>query len=179
MATIERKPRQFLAVWNDAGDAVKGATFEESLFVDGVFWKNELTPVAPEKFGDFGTLFSNDLQQQVDTLTAQNQALTARIAILETELPFNTRLISADGFRNRLFKVLKPADLVRLYAADADPTLEQIARTFSEWPSNVGIRLDHENLLNPLAYLKSIDLLSDKDIESLRTDCTREEAFKE
>ena len=90
--TIERRPRQFLAVWTDDGTAVKGSTFEESLFVDGAFWKNEITPVAPEDFGDFGTQFSNGLQQQHDTLTTEKKAvddqytaLQAQVATLESE----------------------------------------------------------------------------------------------
>jgi cell division protein FtsB len=85
MATT-RQPRQFLAVWNDAGTAVKGATFEESLFVDGAFWKNELTAVAPEDFADFGTLFSNQLQIQHDALVTQVASLTAQVTELTTNV---------------------------------------------------------------------------------------------
>jgi hypothetical protein len=84
MATT-RQPRQFLAVWNDDGITVKGATFEESLFVDDVFWKNELTPVAPESFGEFGTMFSNQLQIQHAALVAQKATLLSEKAALETE----------------------------------------------------------------------------------------------
>ena len=80
--TTTRKPRQFLAVWNDDGISVKGATFEESLFVDDEFWKNELTSVAPANFGDFGTLFSNQLQVQHDALVAQVAETQSQVATL-------------------------------------------------------------------------------------------------
>ena len=80
--TTTRQPRQFLAVWNDAGTSVKGATFEESLFVDGAFWKNELTSVAPADFGDFGTMFSNQLQVQHDALVAQVAETQSQVATL-------------------------------------------------------------------------------------------------
>jgi hypothetical protein len=83
--TTTRQPRQFIAVWNDAGTEVKGATFEESLFVDGDFWKNELTSVAPEDFGDFGTLFSNQLQIQHDALVAEVAELTASLTAKTSE----------------------------------------------------------------------------------------------
>jgi cell division protein FtsB len=85
MATT-RQPRQFIAVWNDAGTEVKGATFEESLFVDGDFWKNELTSVAPVGFGDFGTLFSNQLQVQHDALVAEVATLEAGVAALTAQV---------------------------------------------------------------------------------------------
>ena len=75
-----------MAVWNDAGTLVKGATFEESLFVDGDFWKNELTSVAPEDFADFGTLFSNQLQIQHDALVAEVATLEAEVATLTAQV---------------------------------------------------------------------------------------------
>jgi hypothetical protein len=84
--TTTRQPRQFIAVWNDAGTEVKGATFEESLFVDGDFWKNELTSVAPAGFGDFGTLFSNQLQVQHDALVAEVATLEAQVATLTAQV---------------------------------------------------------------------------------------------
>lgn len=84
MATT-RQPRQFLAVWNDAGTEVKGATFEESVYVEGAFWKNELTSVAPENFGEFGTMFSNQLQIQHDVLVVEKATLLVEKATLESE----------------------------------------------------------------------------------------------
>jgi hypothetical protein len=84
MATT-RQPRQFLAVWNDAGTGVKGATFEESLFVDGSFWKNELTHVATESFSEFGNLFSNQLQIQYDALVTEKATLLSEKATLAQE----------------------------------------------------------------------------------------------
>lgn len=84
--TTTRKPRQFFAVWNDEGTEVKGATFEESIFVDGQFWKNEQTPVAPDSFAAFGDLFSNQLQTQYSSLVAQNAALLEAKTKLESQL---------------------------------------------------------------------------------------------
>lgn len=80
--TTTRKPRQFLAVWNDDGTSVKGATFEEALFVDDEFWKNELTSVAPTGFEGFGTMFSNQLQIQHDALVTQVAETQSQVATL-------------------------------------------------------------------------------------------------
>lgn len=84
--TIERRPRQFLAVWSDDGKEVKGSTFEESLFVDGSFWKNELTTVAPSGFAAFGAMFSNALQAQHDQLVDDKAKLTTNLATMTTSL---------------------------------------------------------------------------------------------
>jgi uncharacterized protein YoxC len=278
MATT-RKPRQFLAVWNDAGTEVKGATFEESLFVEGEFWKNELTSVAPESFSEFGTMFSNQLQVQHDslvaekttllsekatltqeltatvaeltqeknglqsqvtsltaqveakaeqietlttekaelsssvstlmqekssltsqvgsltsqlasktaqaeslstdkeTLTASLSAANARIANLLQEIPFNPREINVDSFKARLFRVLETEDVVRMYAAESDLVLKQIAATIANWDAAYPIRLDSEELQTPLGYLVHIDLLTPDEVVSLRRDATRAEAY--
>jgi predicted nucleic acid-binding Zn-ribbon protein len=309
MATT-RQPRQFLAVWNDEGTEVKGSTFEESLFVDGSFWKNEITPVAPESFGEFGAMFSNQLQiqhdalvaekttllsekatltqekallesqvasltSQVETLTAEKSTLTtekaelassvstltqeksvltsqvssltsqlaaktsqveslaedktglaasiatltqekssltsqvssltsqlasktaqaesltadkatltaslsaanARIANLLQEIPFNPREINVDSFKARLFGVLETEDVVRMYAAESDLVLKQIAATIANWDAAYPIRLDSEELQTPLGYLVHIDLLTPDEVVSLRRDATRAEAY--
>ena len=88
---VERRPRQFLAVWTDDGSSVKGATFEESIFVDGQFWKNELTPVPLQGFAEIGNLFSASLQAQrnelaarVEQLEAQNTNLLAEVTELRS-----------------------------------------------------------------------------------------------
>lgn len=193
--TVERRPRQFLAVWTDDGQAVKGSTFEESLFVDGAFWKNELTTVPPEQFSEFGELFSSDLQAQIEqlasahktaldekeaALTAANAtiaALEARLERLLTALPFNPREISVAAFKARLFSVLETEDVVRLYAAQPDSTLEQIAATITTWDHAYSIRLDSVELLNPLGYLVAISLLTSDEVAFLRRDCTLPEAF--
>ncbi len=82
---IERRPRQFLAVWSDDGQSVKGSTFEEALYVDGVFWKNEVTTVPPEQFAEFGELFSSALQSQLEQLVeAHTTAINLKQAALNT-----------------------------------------------------------------------------------------------
>lgn len=225
MATT-RQPRQFLAVWNDAGTEVKGSTFEESLFVDGAFWKNELTSIAPESFGQFGTMFSNQLQIQHDALVAEKTTLlleketleadkttlestkatletqlaekteqvktltedkamlaeqlaaaNARIASLLQEIPFNPREASVNSFKARLFQVLETEDIVRLYANETDPILQKIAKTIENWDHRYPIRLDSQELQQPLGYLVSIDLLTPEEVVFLRQDCTRDEAY--
>ena len=82
---IEKRPRQFLAVWSDDGKSVKGSTFEESFYVDGAFWKNETTNVAPDGFANFGNLFSVELQAQHDALVADKANLEKDLATKTNE----------------------------------------------------------------------------------------------
>jgi len=106
MATT-RQPRQLLIVWNDAGTEVKGATFEESLFVDGAFWKNELTPVAPNSFGEFGELFSNQLQIQYDAVVAEKENLLSEKTTFESQkATLETQIASLEA---QLEALLNPA----------------------------------------------------------------------
>lgn len=251
---ITRQPRQFLAVWNDEGTEVKGSTFEESIFVDGAFWKNELSSIAPERFSEFGLLFSNQLQTQHDSLVAEKADLLAqnailleektafesrltiateaissltdeknalmqslgevqsqvtilqsqlaaltnakatvdaslatrtaelavaqsRIEFLTNELPFDPREISVTAFRERLAKVLDPLDLISLYASEANPILKEIAATIDSWPITDPIRLDSPELLQPLEILFQYEILYAEEIDSLRLDATRNEAY--
>jgi hypothetical protein len=111
------------------------------------------------------------------TANATIAALEARIASLLNELPFNPREISVGAFKARLFSVLETEDVVRLYAAQPDSTLEQIAATITNWDQAFPIRLDSAELLQPLGYLVSINLLTVAEVTNLRRDCTRAEAF--
>jgi hypothetical protein len=124
------------------------------------------------------------LQTQVDTLTSGIntqyeivRGLQGRLERLLNELPFNPREISVGAFKARLFSVLETEDVVRLYAAQPDSTLEQIAGTITNWDQAFPIRLDSEELLQPLGYLVSINLLTVAEVANLRRDCTRAEAF--
>ena len=92
--TIERRPRQFLAVWSDDGKSVKGSTFEESLYVDDQFWKNEITNVPPEGWFDFGKLFSSELQVQHDELAKDKEKLTTDLASMTTERDTVTKTLA-------------------------------------------------------------------------------------
>lgn len=131
------------------------------------------------------------LTQQVENLTelvashttekaTLNTALAtanARIVRLTNELPFNPREASVNSFKARLFQVLETEDIVRLYANEADPILQQIAKTIENWDHRYPIRLDSQELQQPLGYLVSIDLLTPEEVVFLRQDCTRAEAY--
>jgi hypothetical protein len=120
------------------------------------------------------------LDEKEAALTAANAtiaALEARLERLLTALPFNPREISVAAFKARLFSVLETEDVVRLYAAQPDSTLEQIAATITTWDHAYSIRLDSVELLNPLGYLVAISLLTSDEVAFLRRDCTLPEAF--
>jgi hypothetical protein len=151
--TTTRKPRQFFAVWNDEGTAVKGATFEESIFVDGQFWKNEQTPIAPDSFGAFGDLFSNQLQTQYSSLVAQNAALLEAKAKLESQLESfqadkqleidclnSTHKEQVDSLQSQIAEVTKQkednADLVAAANARVAAANVRIARLLEGMPWN-------------------------------------------
>jgi len=121
---------------------------------------------------------------QVESLTTDKVTLTeslstanARITFLLNEVPFNPREISVTSFKARLFKVLETEDVIKLYANETDPILEDIAKTITEWKEEDPIRLDSQELLQPLGYLVSIELLTPEEIVFLRKDCTRQEAY--
>jgi cell division septum initiation protein DivIVA len=111
------------------------------------------------------------------TLTASLSAANARIANLLQEIPFNPREINVDSFKARLFGVLETEDVVRMYAAESDLVLKQIAATIANWDAAYPIRLDSEELQTPLGYLVHIDLLTPEEVVSLRRDATRAEAY--
>lgn len=132
------------------------------------------------------TEFTNaktSLESKVSTLTIsleekinQFQSLQSRFDKLLNELEFNPREISAAAFKARLFSVLQTEDVVRLYAAEADPTLKEIAATILNWDVKYPIRLDSAELLGPLGYLVHVDLLTTDEVKFLCRDCTRSEA---
>jgi len=171
--SVERRPRQFLAVWNDDGTSVKGSTFEESLFVDGVFWKNELTSVPPEGFEDFGTMFSSVLQTQLATANATIADLESRIATLLTELPFNPRIIDASKFYERITK-----DEFAALSVSDDETLRDIAKAIlayktNDWP----VVCESQEMVGMLAYLVGTGFLTEERKAELIKDATRAEAY--
>jgi hypothetical protein len=88
---IEKRPRQFLAVWSDDGKSIKGSSFEESLFVDGTFLKNEISNVPLDGFDEIAKLFSSDLHLQNTQLQSDNAKLTSD---LEASTKANTSLES-------------------------------------------------------------------------------------
>jgi hypothetical protein len=173
MPTTTRRPRQFLAVWNDAGTEVKGATFEESLYVDGVFWKNELTPVEPEGFGDFGTLFSNALQIQHDSLVAELATANARIATLLEGLPFDPRVIDATAFYNRLSK-----DELLLLVSSSDSQMRLIGQTIAAYKANDWpVVFESTEFQQMVGYLLQAGLVTSERLAELTKDASREEAY--
>ncbi len=121
-------------------------------------------------------LILNHLEEKA-TLNAALTAANARIAHLTNELPFNPREISVHSFKARLFQVLETEDVVRMYAAESDLVLKQIASTIANWDAAYPIRLDSEELQTPLGYLVHIDLLTPDEVVSLRRDATRAEAY--
>lgn len=131
------------------------------------------------------------LQSQLDTITtakatvdaslatrtAELATAQARITFLTNELPFDPRVVSVTAFRNRLAEVLDPGDLITLYASEANPTLKAIAATITNWPATDPIRLDSPELVQPLGILVQYDLLYPEEVDALRRDATREEAY--
>jgi hypothetical protein len=172
MATT-RQPRQFLAVWNDAGTEVKGATFEESIFVDGVFWKNEQTPVAPEDFADFGTMFSNQLQIQHDAITVELAAANARIATLLDGLPFDPRIIDATAFYNRLSK-----DELLIFVSSSDGQIRSIGQTIAAYKANDWpVVFESIEFQQMVGYLLQAEVVTSERLAELTKDASREEAY--
>lgn len=101
--TLERRPRQLIAVWSDDGKSVKGAHLEKSLFFDGTFIKNEvtsITDITPEGFKSYADLFNSDLIKQheevvverdklntdLSTTTAEKETLQKQVDQLEAQL---------------------------------------------------------------------------------------------
>jgi hypothetical protein len=121
-------------------------------------------------------LILNHLAEKA-TLTESLSAANARIAHLLSEVPFDPREINVDSFKARLFQVLETEDVIRMYAADADPILKQIASTIANWDAAYPIKLDSQELQQPLSYLVSINLLTPEEVVFLRKDCTRQEAY--
>lgn len=119
----------------------------------------------------------DNLTEEKATLNTALNAANARIANLLQEIPFNPREISVHSFKARLFRVLETEDVVRMYAAESDLVLKQIASTIANWDAAYPIRLDSEELQTPLGYLVHIDLLTPDEVVSLRRDATRAEAY--
>ncbi len=188
---IERKPRQFLAVWSDDGNSVKGSTFEESIFVDGAFWKNELTTVPPEQFAAFGELFSSALQAQNEQLVSDHKAeldakeaalnsanatiatLEAKIKDLEQYRPFDPRILKGEAFYERVSK----DDMVTLLASDI-PQLVLAGKTIEayrkeKWP----VILDSDDFKGLMAGVHSAGIFDPDELEALTRDATRDEAY--
>jgi hypothetical protein len=174
----------------------KGNAFSEQhteTLVDGKWLPNDPTPL--DSLTVWGEKFSAAVQAEKAELVAAHKTAiktledsvaekTATIATLEarlqrllTELPFNPREINVGAFKARLFSVLETEDVVRLYAAQPDSTLEQIAATITNWDQAFPIRLDSQELLQPLGYLVAINLLTTDEVAFLRKDCTLSEAF--
>jgi hypothetical protein len=177
---IDRRPRQFLAVWSDDGKSVKGSTFEESLFVDGAFWKNELTTVPPESFADFGAMFSSDLQAKNDTLETDKKALESQISELQKQVeelqkfrPYNPRIIDASAFFDRITK-----DEFAKLSTSEDTTLATIAKTIiayktNDWP----VVFESPEMVGMLAYLVGVGFLTEERKAELVADATQAEAY--
>jgi hypothetical protein len=121
-------------------------------------------------------LILNHLAEKT-TLTESLSAANARITFLLSEVPFDPREINVVSFKARLFQVLETEDVIRMYAADADPILKQIASTIANWDAAFPIRLDSQEIQQPLGYLVSINLLTPEEVVFLRKDCTRQEAY--
>lgn len=121
-------------------------------------------------------LILNHLAEKA-SLTESLSAANARITFLLSEVPFDPREINVASFKARLFQVLETEDVIRMYAADADPILKQIASTIANWDAAYPIKLDSQELQQPLAYLVSIDLLTPNEVTFLRQDCVRSEAY--
>lgn len=112
------------------------------------------------------------------TLNTALAAANARIVHLTNELPFNPREISLSGFMARLKQVLDPTEMIVLFAADTpDLILKEIATTITGWESKYPVRLDSQELQQPLGYLVSIEMLTPEEVVFLRKDCTRAEAY--
>ena len=170
---ITRQPRQFLAVWNDDGTSVKGSTFEESFFVDGVFWKNELTEVASEGFELFGELFSNQLQIQFNEQSQRIVELEQRIESLLESIPFNPRIIDANAFYNRLTK-----DEILLLLSSTDPQIAAIGKSIVEYKSNDWpIVFESLEFQQMASYLITREVITPSRLAELSKDARREEAY--
>lgn len=135
--------------------------------------KSELVASHAEKKSE---LILNHLAEKA-TLTESLLAANARITFLLSEAPFDPREINVESFKARLFQVLETEDVIRMYATDADPILKQIASTIANWDAAYPIRLDSQELQQPLGYLVSINLLTPEEVVFLRKDCTRQEAY--
>lgn len=136
---IERKPRQFLAAWNDDGTSVKGAAFEESLFVDGAFWKNELSPVAPESFDSFGSMFSNQLQIQYNALLENNAVLESQFSACET---------AKNNLQKELEDKTKEVDKLTLEMSSLSSQAETLTSEKSSLSAQVAALTTRSNELN-------------------------------
>jgi hypothetical protein len=170
---ITRQPRQFLAVWNDNGTEVKGATFEESFLVDGGLWKNELTSVEPEGFAEFGALFSNQLQIQNDTLVAELAAANARVALLIKGLPFNPRVIDATAFYNRLTK-----DELLVFVSSSDTQVRAIGQTIAAYKANDWpVVFESTEFQKMVGYLLEAGVVTSERLAELTKDAIRDEAY--
>jgi regulator of replication initiation timing len=123
---------------------------------------------------------NEELAEKTEELIEARETIAekdARIAKLLEEVPFDPRDIHLNAFKARLYKVLSPADLIRLYAADADPVLKQIASTIVAWEDKYPIRLDSRELREPLGYLLAVQLITEEEQAYLVSDSTRAEAF--
>lgn len=171
---ITRKPRQFLAVWNDDGNSVKGATFEESFFVDGVFWKNELTEVASEGFELFGELFSNQLQIQFNEQSQRILELEQRVESLLESIPFDPRIIDATAFYNRLTK-----DEILLLLSSENQQIILIGKTIAaykenDWP----VVFESAEFTQMAQFLLTNEVVSPSRLAELMKDAKSDEAYR-
>jgi hypothetical protein len=170
---ITRKPRQFLAVWDDDGISVKGATFEESFFVDGVFWKNELTEVASEGFELFGELFSNQLQIQFNEQSQRILELEQRVESLLESIPFDPRIIDATAFYNRLTK-----DELLVFVGSSNPQVVAIGKVIADYKANDWpVIFESQDFQNMVNFLQQTGVLSEARLTELTKDATRDEAY--
>jgi len=115
-----------------------------------------------------------ELETANQQLQSDFSAAQARIADLQTKVPWDVRIIDASAFLSRISQ----AELLEL-ATSEDPTLQQISKMLSayranDWP----IMLDSPEMQQAIGYLTQIGFISQTRADYILRDSTREEAYK-
>lgn len=178
--TETRNPYEFLARWDHTTGQFKGAhiQFYDAILKDGIM----ITGAPSRAFGvgegmafplteimgqvtidalvTIETLTAQLAAQtealaQLDTITAERDALLAQVAALTA--PPTGRILTISQYRNRFTEAEQVAVLQAAYSGNTNcQVLLMKMQTTTD-----GINLDSESVINGLAYLTSIGILKD------------------
>lgn len=117
---------------------------------------------------------TTESQARINAMTSERDAALARITELQSQLPWDRRIIDASAFLARVSK----AELLDL-TTSADPTRQQIAQMLAayrtnDWP----IMLDSPEMQHAIGYLQQSEAISVERAAELLRDSSREEAYK-
>jgi len=117
--------------------------------------------------------FTAAQQSRIDDLESQLSAANARIAMLESALPWNPRVMEAKHFVARI----TPNEMLTL-AGSSDATVQSILGMLKDWVANDWpVVLESPEMQQAIGYLGAINLVAQERVTEMLKDCTKNEAY--